>query len=238
METILNLVDQRVTEWMLREKAAREGERKPNLLLNPDRAIITISRQYGACGHTIAELVARELGPDWEIWDQQIVDAIAKHANVVSEMVEILDEHTISSQEQAIRYLTRYWGLNPDSYFRHLVQVLLSLSHQGKKIIIGRGANFVLPQALSVRLQASLAYRTAWAREREGIAEEEAKRKIRKLDRERADFIKSRFNQNVDDPAMYDIVFQVHRLGMEGVTSAIAAAMECVCSSETVRLAA
>ena len=90
-----NLADRRIREWFVNEKSRRERELveaapKPR----PERAVVTISRQYGAGGHTFAGLLVAHLGEEWRVWDKEIVDLIAQNASVRKDMVHALDERT------------------------------------------------------------------------------------------------------------------------------------------------
>jgi len=192
--------------------------------VDAERATITISREFGAGGHTLAQKVGEELGDDWQVWDRQIVDEIAKHANVRTQLAEMLDEKTHSSVEQMFRYLTNYWGLSPDRYHTHLIEVLLNASHQGRKIIIGRGANFILPRALKVRLRASEEFRVKAISLRESISEEAAKNKIKSVDKERGEFIKTMFRRDINDDNFYDITLQTDHLTTVEASAAISSA--------------
>ena len=52
--------------------------------------IISISREYGSCGHEIAELVAKELGI--HLYDRNLLDAVAKEKNISAEELRKYDE--------------------------------------------------------------------------------------------------------------------------------------------------
>jgi len=218
------LMDRRIKEWLLLERARQEESRSQKVQPRGATQAITISRQYCAGGHTIAEKVARLLGPDWQVWDRQIVDEIARSAEVRTQMVEMLDERTRGWMEEMIANLVAPSSLEALGYRRHLTQVLLALTQQGRKIIVGRGANFVLPQALNVRLRASLEFRVHAAMQREGLAREEALRRVHQVDRERSEFTRSVFDRDIEDPAGYDMFLQVDTLGFDPAAEAIAAA--------------
>ncbi|HEY3330884.1 MAG TPA: cytidylate kinase-like family protein [Capsulimonadaceae bacterium] len=223
---ISQIAEARASQWLLLERVRREQESASDTLpYARDRATVTISRECGAGGHTVAAKLLERLGPEWRIWDREIVDEIARSAKVRSAFVEGFDEHTLSRAEQTIRYLANYWGLSPDRYYKHLVEVLISIGHQGKTIIIGRGANFVLPRALKVRLCASESYRTHVIRDRDAITEAEARLKIHQFDNERASFARTMFGKQIDDPIEYDIVMRTDRLTTDAVAASLCAAV-------------
>jgi len=114
--------------------------------------------------------------------------------------------------------------IEPLGYRRHLTQVLLALAQQGQKVIVGRGANFILKQALNVRLRAALEFRIQQVMRLENIGHDEALRRIHKVDRERADFTRRVFDRDIEDPDAYDMIIRTNAIGFDATAEAIAAA--------------
>lgn len=216
--------DRRVTEWFLRERARRSRREPAAGAPAKPKPVITLSRQYGAGGHTIAEKLLETLGAEWQVWDRQIIDQIAENAQIRREMVEALDERTQGWIDQFVKNVLGAQVMEIHGYRKHLVQVLLALGQQGHKILIGRGANFVLRNALNVRLHASVEYRAQAVMRLENIGHEEALRRIQRVDHERAEFTRSVFDRDIEDPTGYDMVIQTDTLGIEAAVAAIAAA--------------
>lgn len=220
------LADYRIREWFVQQKIERERERHGgNGRIIRERAVLTISREYGAGGHSVAERVSQELGSDWKIWDRELVDAIAESAHVRKEMVEMLDEQSHSLIEQILRYSVNCYPLSPDRFHRELVEVLVSLAHQGNKIIIGRGANYVLSPAFKVRLIGSVDFRMKEIERREGLSRPEALSKLRRIDKQRADYVRNLFGRDIADPAGYDMILRMDHMQIDTASSAIAAAV-------------
>lgn len=223
---ISSIVESHAGQWLLMERLRREQERITDTRpFDHERSTVTISREYGAGGHTIAAMLIERLGHEWQMWDREIVDEVARSAKVRAQIVEGFDEHTLSTAEQTIRYLANYWGLSPDKYHKHLVEALVRIGHRGKTIIIGRGANFVLPRAIKVRLCASESYRIQAVASREGLSEQDALKRIREVDRERASFARTMFNKAIDSPAEYDMVLRTDHISAESIAAAISGAV-------------
>lgn len=218
------MADQRVREWFLFEKLRRSDAGGVPAGPARNRPLITLSREFGAGGHTVAERAAKELGSTWTLWDRELIDEIAKSAHVVSEMVSTLDEHTQSWADDIVLGIFGRAGLEIAGYRKHLSLVLLALAQQGRKIIVGRGANFLLPNALNVRLEATLGYRIEATMQREAIDHDEAARRVHAVDHDRADYTRRVFGRDVTDRRAYDMVIQVDQLGMDAAAAAICAA--------------
>jgi len=217
--------DQRLLEWFQREQALTSGGRAQRTPV-PERSVVTISRQYGAGGHTMATLLAERLGPPWEVWDRHIVDAIATSMKVRREMVEALDEHSRNRIDQVLDSFRKRGPIGEEEYRRALIEVLLAIAHQGKKIIVGRGANFVVEQALKVRLIASTDYRSHAMQFLENLSAPEAVEKLRRVDGERSGYIRQVFDADVDNPFAYDIVVRMDTISFETAVATVAAAVQ------------
>jgi hypothetical protein len=60
--------------------------------------VITISRLYGSCGSEVAERVAETLG--WQLFDNEIIEAIAERSGLTRAEVSAQDEHVPSLVER------------------------------------------------------------------------------------------------------------------------------------------
>lgn len=208
------LTDKRLTEYFLRQKAARERtvprEESPDI-----PSVITVSRQYGAGGRSVTSILRDRLGPTWDIWDRELIDAVAMRAEVRREMVQAMDERHQDWLGQMVQNVFGGGGMDTQAFRRHLAEVLLALAQQGRKIIVGRGANFVLPDALNVRLEADLGFRIKATMERLGLTRDAATTAVRRADRERADFTRGLFEKDIRDTSAYDLILRTDSLGYE-----------------------
>lgn len=213
------LVDHRVTESILRlrsiEEVQKHEQRRTGL------PVVTLSRQMGTGGSEVAQKLAEMLGAPWQIWDQQLIDAIANHAEVRREMVQSLDEQAQSEVETVVKSLLGVGVIETSSYHRHLVEVLLTIERAGFAIILGRGANFVLSRALRVRLKASMPVRIERVMQQMRLSREQAERAIRDSDRQREAFVRQMFGKSIDEEGAYDLVLYTDKLSPEGAARII-----------------
>lgn len=217
-----HLADRRLTEWFLREQARHEGRSKQPKSKLP--VVITISRQFGAGGHTVAEAVVQQLGKPWEVWDRAVLDLIADSAHVQKQMVSALDEHERNWVEDIIRVAMGLGLMEQATFRKHLALVLGSLAQQGHVITIGRGANFVLPTALNVRLMADIETRAQAIMALENVDHVSAIKRIQQVDKERADYTRMLFGRDINDPTAYSIVLSTSDLGIAGAVHTVVAA--------------
>ena len=119
--------------------------------------IITISREYGAGGHTIGKAVARELGI--EIYDRDIIKAAVSESG--------LDMAEVEKAEEEITRSGMFWRMiSPAAYvdqpyYIHSIEqrIILEFAMKGPCVILGRCADDTLEKAgipsLNVFLHAS-----------------------------------------------------------------------------------
>lgn len=216
------LADGRISEWFLRERARNEGA--ANLQHRHVPVAITISRQCGAGGHAVGEALERRLGKPWQVWDRAIIEEVANSANVHAEMVRSMDERARTWVEDVIRFSMGLGIIEQATFRKHLAMVLASLAQQGHVITIGRGANFILPAALNVRLMADIETRAQAIMRLLDLGHADAIKHIQKVDKGRAEYTKTYFNRDINDPFAYSMVLCTSDLGIPATVDAIVAA--------------
>ncbi|MBW1822092.1 MAG: cytidylate kinase-like family protein, partial [Deltaproteobacteria bacterium] len=116
----------------------------------------------------------------------------------------------------------------PDQYLRHLMKVIGTIGKHGNAVIVGRGANFVLPPEgrIRVRIVAPLDVRVENVSHNFGVSAGDAKRRIIRTESERRAFIRKYFNADITDSINYDIVLNTGTLSIEAAANAIKNALE------------
>lgn len=175
---------------------------------------ITISREVGALGTTIATAIGKQLG--WPVYDQEIINKIAEEMGKPTTHVRGVDEKYFSWVEESLAGLLTEYHVNPASYLKHLLATVRGLGVKGRCVIVGRGANFILPpeRTLRVRLIGELKDRIQVIGRLKGISDREAGRWIETTERERVRFVQSNFGKDPTDPHHYDLVLNVSRLSV------------------------
>ena len=140
-----------------------------------------------------------------DLMSGKIIQMIAESAEMSDKVVCTLDEKEITKRDDWLASLFESRHLWPDQYLHHLTKVIGTIGRHGNAIILGRGANFILPQkeTFSIRIIAPEAIRTKNAVR---TTPEEAKRYIIKTDADRRSFVRKYFNTDVTDPLYYDMV--------------------------------
>jgi cytidylate kinase len=196
-------------------------EKEP--LLRGPLPIITISREMGSGGKAIANLVAKRLGKNWKVYDQEIIDEIAKEAHLEKKLVKSIDEKRLPLADELISEIFGRRFMNMSGYYKHLIKVLSLIGQRGHAIILGRGANFIFPQALKIRIICEMSQRVTWEMTYEGISRGEAVKRIDNSDEERKSFVQTLFNHDQRKAHHYDMVIRTGpNLMIEDATDLIA----------------
>ncbi|OFX18192.1 MAG: hypothetical protein A2Z18_01165 [Armatimonadetes bacterium RBG_16_58_9] len=194
---IEELVNQQARRSELARQRAIENGR-PHV--NP---VITISRRMGSGARIVAARLAEDLG--WSLWDKELLDAMAEHSHFSHRVVEAFDEKAISEIEVFARAALGDHQLGGFICATHLAKAVAAIAKLGNAIILGRGANFLLPNALNVRIDADDQRRIDNMMNYENLTRQEAKARIRASDRERAHFLHTVFSKERVESFHYDI---------------------------------
>lgn len=190
--------------------------------------IVTISRQYGAGGSSVAALVAADLGA--EVVDKRLIEEVASRLSMKTSDVEAEAERPRSLLDRLVRsFSTLEPGLGigwtppyPDPLFdprKEILdlteQVIREVAVSGNVVVVGRGAGFVLrdrPGVFRAFLRAPEDVRVRRLMERLGLPEPETRRKMHETDSNRAAYIRQLYGRDWCDPDEYDLVINTGRI--------------------------
>jgi cytidylate kinase len=217
MKTIELIVDQQIRRWELERHRPAEAEKTP---LKPG-PIITISRQRGSEGSLVAEKLAELTG--FSHFNREIIDQISHEIGTQKRLIESLDESAMSNFKLWVAGMLKGRIVDSSDYMQSLVKVIGAISHHGKAIIVGRGANFIIggSAGFHIRIVADIDFRINSLAKRRNYTTEQAKQEIMENDRQRAKFIKNHFDRDIDDPSGYDLIINSTYLGVDDTAGLI-----------------
>jgi cytidylate kinase len=225
--TMDRMVEQQLKKWRTRIGEG-EGLDVFDYGLEIERAkggpVITISREPGSGGSEIARKLAKDLSMD--LMGSQIIQHVAESARMSRKVIESLDEKEVTLRDTLLNTLFRDRHLWPDEYLQHLTKVIATVGRYGNTIIVGRGANYILPQegAFRVRIIAPLEYRIRRIMEDRKYDRAQAEQYVVKKENDQKSFVRKYFNADVADPNQYDIIINTGKVTVEGGAEAIIAA--------------
>jgi cytidylate kinase len=183
--------------------------------------VITISSEPGSGGRLIAQGLAKRL--DIDLFDRDIVKEIAESAHTSGAVIETMEKVRLSGIQDFISSLVDDRYLWPGVYLDHLMKVVAAIASHGNAVIVGRGANFLIPpeDRLSIRVIAPLEIRIKNVAKEFGVSNEEAKRRVINRESRRSAFIRQSFNADVADPGNYDLVINTKEVNMDAALGAV-----------------
>ena len=217
-ESIKHFVKQQIRKW---KKDPAEADRQQKIRI----PVITVSMKPGSGGSMVAQKVAKRLGFDY--FNRDIIEGIAKSAKIRTRVIETLEKERLSGIDDFIASLYKSQYLYPGIYMEHLLKVVNTIAKHGRAVIVGRGANFILPPAerFGVRVLAPLELRIQNVARTYGVNEEEAKQRIIRRESRRRAFIRKSYNADISDPENYDLTINTGRMSIESSVEAVIAAV-------------
>ena len=220
MKSIPQIVEEQVQRWQIQRK-----EKTEKTAIAP---VVTVSREPGSGGRIVAQRLSARLG--FEVFHQEVLHEMAERAEVSKQLLATLDERGLSILEDWISSLVYDRHLWPDQYLQHLMNVVGTIGKHGRAVVVGRGANFILPpeQRFRVRITGSQKLRIENVARNFDLSQADAKRRVIKTESNRKAFIRKYFNADIADPTNYDIVINTDTLTVDNAVDIIGAAMGCV----------
>ncbi|MGP8244055.1 MAG: AAA family ATPase [Bryobacteraceae bacterium] len=196
--------------------------------------VIAIAREFGSGGATIARMLADRLG--WRLLDRELVDEVARAANIEPRVVEEFDERCDAWMAALLRAIWQGSGewpsglseadlLDARTMAKLTRPIVEHAAAAGNCVIVGRGAQCILdghPQTFRAFLYAPLELRKRRVAERVGGVKDLV-RHIEEKDAERAAYIHRFFGRQWNDLTLYDLMLNT-RCGDETAVETILAA--------------
>jgi len=188
--------------------------------------VITISRDLGTGGEEISQMLADRLG--LEIYDENIIDAVAQRSEVNANVLKSLHEKVSSASDSWLYAMVTGKNVSRTDYVNALVTVIRCIYHKGG-VVIGRGGHVVLQgrDVLRVRLTGSLEACARRVAHRERLSLSDAKRKCKEVNAERAKFVWNMYRSRLNDPTNFDMTVNTdHFAHYEQVVEILIRSME------------
>lgn len=187
-----------------------------------EKFTITITREFGSLGRSIARELSRILGV--EFYDRDIVEEVANKLN--------LPVSTVSNEEEKSRhsFLPRMFPLGTDEeYMQDIIfdvqkDIILDLAKKSSCILVGRCSDFLLEKQknnINIFIYATYEKRLENCVESLGMTEAEAKRMILSVDKARNAYHKKYAGYLPGDPEHKQLMIDSSLLGVTGTAKLI-----------------
>ena len=192
---------------------------------------LTISRQAGAGGHTLAETLLAKLDGHgysdpcrgWKLFDRELCEEVSAQPDLHVSVQSLLTEDYRSEMAD---FLRQVMGRDTPQtvVYRRLFEIQRTLSTVGKVILVGRGASFAtrnMRAGIRVRLTAPIEVRQDAMMRILDVDHEQATKAVARHDQERARFVKTLFNHDINDLTLYDEAWDTSKTSIDIIADAI-----------------
>ena len=189
--------------------------------------VLTIGRQYGSGGRTVGKMLAEELGIPFH--DEDIITLTSERAAVAEEYLRLADEKAGKNIfYRMVDNLKPEIGkpkfddniVSPENLFRFQAEVIRELALEKSCIFAGRCANYILkeagfPNLVNLFVHADLVTRIKRAMDYDKVGEQEALKRIHRIDRERDAYHKYYTGEEWLEPTNYDLMINASTINYD-----------------------
>lgn len=200
--------------------------------------IITINRECGSGGGTIARRLGEKLGI--KVYGRAMLAEVAKQFDLTLEGLDKIKAQKTSWWDDFCRFYQKFGAASytpstqpeatPLSIYYAEARLLRELAEQESCIIIGRAGFHIFrddPNALHMLIMADLDVRVARIANKQHLSTEEATNLIARIDKDRDTFVKNVADISRYDARNYDLVFNVTGMPTDSVVSLLAEHIQC-----------
>ncbi len=190
-------------------------------------AVITISRQFGAGGRTLGQIVAEKL--NYKFLDDAVIQELSKRIRVTSESIADVEKiagglfSKIVSTMISRNYMERLAGersgyIDEVIYVEKLKEVITDLAKQDNVVLLGRASQFILADTEDTYhflLIADMAQRIRFMQRQYKLSESKAHQEVLGGEKRRNNLYARMGASNYNNPELYHLVLNMSRLTME-----------------------
>lgn len=196
------------------------------------KTVITIARSYGSGGKTLGKLLSKEL--DINCYDRELIRMASDVSGINEELFGEADEKLKKSPLFNIVKKNPYKGgiispesnefVSDDNLFNYQAKVIKDLADQESCIIIGRCADYTLkdhPNVIRLFFYAPMEDCIDRVVALDNCTRKEAKNKIEKIDKYRADYCRYYTGSDWNDARKYDFCINTTSMSYEKLVEVV-----------------
>lgn len=197
--------------------------------------IITVSREFGSGGHTVAKMIADQLG--YTYYDKALVERISRESGFDESFVRERGEYANASNSFLFALVSGSQGGFSVSDQIYIAQnnVIKELAEAEPCVIVGRCADYILrdrTDCLHTFFHANKEFRAKHIVEKYGERSDSPEKRIKDKDDRRKAYYKHYTGRNWGDVQNYQISLDTSVLGFEQCAEIVANAVKSINSQK------
>lgn len=186
-----------------------------------EQIMISISREYGSCGHEVAEQVAKELGI--ALYDRNLLDAVAQEKNVPADSLRKFDEKPRNLLIS--RSVNGHSNAMEDVVAQMQFEYLQKKAKEGESfVVVGRCGETALKEysdLVRIFVMGDRQSKISHVMEKFGLSESDAEVKMNRHDTKRKVYHNRYSDNKWGDSRGYDLCVNSSRLGVANTVRVI-----------------
>lgn len=189
---------------------------------------VTIEREYGSGGTTIAREVGKQNG--MKVYGIELLEMVAKNLQIPIEQIESNEEKVTNSFLYSIYIMSKNSAgefqavSDEDRVYIEEQNIIQNLSTQGPSIFVGRCAANALKDrddVLRVFIRSGLEEKKKRIMEQYKIPKKSVEQTMKRFDKKRGNYYHANTKKKWDAPENYDLVLDSGSLGIDGCVRVI-----------------
>lgn len=190
-------------------------------------SVITISRQFGAGGKTLGEMISKQLG--YTFVDDEIIQLVAKKAKVSTNWVESIEKEAggkllkfmsgLVRKSFIDRILSDERGyIDEEIYVDLLRKIISQIAEESNAVILGRGGQYILrdtEDVFHILLIADKEDRFRFMETHYDLSPSQALQSVSREEKRRVNLYRKFGKENYDQPDLYHLVLNMSKLELE-----------------------
>jgi len=210
---------------------------KPFLRKDPG-PYVSIARDFGCTANPLAKKLSAELTKinmqrgikkEWNWINKEILEASAKELGLkTSEITYVFRSQQKSTIDEIVSALSSKYYQSDRKIRKTITEVIKSLLSDGNIVIVGRGGVAFtqhIPRSLHIKLKAPLEWRINRISKNYNLSHEEAKKIIKKVDKERKALVETFLGKTTDE-TIFDIIYNRETMTEAQIIKSVICVME------------
>ncbi len=195
------------------------------------KRVITVSRQFGSGGRTIAKKIAKDLGLPY--YDKELVAKIAKETGYAEEYIEEMGQYAFSRRSFLFSLaVTNSYTHNPgelsvpDKIYIMQNNIINELAEKEECVIVGRCADYILREredCLHTFFFADMDFRANHIVEYYGETDVPAEKRVKEKDDKRRVYYRHYTGREWGDVKNYHVSLDTGAIGLDACADAVVA---------------